>query len=102
MIHHVFLPPRLPQEDDMDGRHLLAMVRALRDSVSDFLTAETASLPSVQPALAMLDRFLKTKPRPDGSNTADTAHLSELRSAITDLKDGGKCLFFPCELPLRY
>jgi hypothetical protein len=90
IIHHVFLPPRLPQEDDKNNEHLLAMVQVLRNSVSDFLAAETAAAPSVQPALNMLDRFLKTSPAASAGGTDDTAHRDALHCAITGLKDGGK------------
>lgn len=92
IIHHVFLPPRLPQEDDTNGQHLLAMVQVLRDSVSDFIAAEPCSAPSVQPALDMLDRFLKTNTEPCVSKS-NVAHRVMLHSVILDLKDGGECMF---------
>ncbi|KAK3374532.1 hypothetical protein B0T24DRAFT_577590 [Lasiosphaeria ovina] len=91
IVHHVFLPPRLPQEVDTDGQHLLAMVQVLRDSVSDFMAVERRSSPSVQPALDMLDQFLGTNPGPGVSKT-NTAHRDMLRSVISDLKDGDVAL----------
>ncbi|KAK3987282.1 hypothetical protein QBC44DRAFT_127707 [Cladorrhinum sp. PSN332] len=91
MIHHVFLPPRLPQEDDTNGRHLLAMTQVLRDSISDFMAAECSSSHSLQPALEMLGRFLSTNPGPDLGKTT-TAHRDELRSVISNLKDGDVAL----------
>ncbi len=91
IIHHVFLPPRLPQEDDTNGQHLLAMAQVLRDSVSDFLAAERHSAPSVQPAMDMLDRFLMTNPG-QGVSKTNMAHRVMLRSVILDLKDGGESM----------
>jgi len=89
IIHHVFLPPRLPQEDDTNGQHLLTMIQVLRDSVSDFMAAERGSAPSVQPALDMLDRFLQTSLEADAGKT-NMAHRDALRSVISELKDGGE------------
>jgi len=90
IIHHVFLPPRLPQEDDTNAQHLLSMIQVLRDSVSDFVVAEQDSAPSVRPALDMLDRFLKTNPKVGKANVDDRAIL---RNVISDLKDGGGQIF---------
>lgn len=94
VIDHVFLPPQLPQEDDTSVRHLVATVQILYDSVSGFLLAESSSSHSVQPALQMLERFLKTDHTPDhepdhgsGPNGTDKKHV--LRSMIADLKNGG-------------
>jgi hypothetical protein len=89
LIHHIFLPPRLPQDDDKDGRHLLAMAQVLRDSVSTFMAAEQSSNPSLQPALDMLNRFLNTSPEADASMTKE-ARRDALRCAICDLKEGGE------------
>lgn len=91
MIDHVFLPPQLRQEDDADAQHLLALVQALRDSISGFLSAESGSSTSVRPALQMLERFLKTGPG-IGLLATDKARL--MRSIIAGLKNGGAyCLF---------
>ncbi|KAK0715939.1 hypothetical protein B0H67DRAFT_645624 [Lasiosphaeris hirsuta] len=91
IIHHVFLPPRLPQEDDTNGQHQLAMAQALCDSISDFMVADHRSSPSLQPALEMLGRFLKTNPGLDLSKT-NTPHRAVLRSVISNLKDGDVAL----------
>ncbi|KAK4160024.1 hypothetical protein QBC43DRAFT_326010 [Cladorrhinum sp. PSN259] len=93
MIHHIFLPPRLPQEDDTDGQHLLAMAQVLRDSVSKFIAAEHGSSPSLQPVLEMLKRFLRTNPGPDVSKT-NAAHRDVLCSVIAGLKDGDFALIY--------
>jgi hypothetical protein len=89
IIHHVFLPPRLPQEDDTNSQHLLTMIQVLRDSVSNFMAVERGSAPSVQPALDMLDSFLETSPEADAGKT-NMAHRDAVRSVIFDLKDGGE------------
>ncbi|KAK0613589.1 hypothetical protein B0T14DRAFT_591458 [Immersiella caudata] len=81
MIHHVFLPPRLPQKDDKNGQHLLTMAQVLRDSVSAFMVAERSSAPSLQPALDMLNRFLRTSPE-SGAGKTKIVRRDELRSVI--------------------
>jgi hypothetical protein len=83
MINHVFLPPRLPQEDDATAERQLATVQTLRDSVSDFVSVGCSS---VRPALEMLDRFLKTCP---GAGPGQADMTTVLRSVIAGLKDGG-------------
>jgi len=89
MIHHVFLPPRLPQEDDTNIQHSLTMVQVLRNSVSDFMAAQRDSSDSVQHGLGMLDRFLKTISKAGAGKTKVT-NRDALRSVIVELKDGGK------------
>ncbi|KAK4153473.1 hypothetical protein C8A00DRAFT_33763 [Chaetomidium leptoderma] len=90
MINHVFLSPQLPQEDDTDAQHLLALVQALCGSVSGFLSAESSSSPSVRPALEMLERLLKTDP---GLGLYETDKTSVLRGIIAHLKNGDVALF---------
>ena len=89
IIHHVFLPPRLPQEDDTNSQHPLIMVQVLRDSVSDFMATQRDSGPSMQPTLNMLNRFLETSHNADAGKTK-RAHRDALRSLIFELKDGGE------------
>ena len=36
LIHHVFLPPQLPQEDDYSAEHDTALLRAVMDALEDF------------------------------------------------------------------
>ena len=36
LIHHVFLPPQLPQEDDYSAEHDTALLRAVIDALEDF------------------------------------------------------------------
>ncbi|KAG7294015.1 hypothetical protein NEMBOFW57_004076 [Staphylotrichum longicolle] len=87
MINHVFLPPRLPQEDDTDPEDLFATVQTLCESVSRFRTLEPTSRTSVQPALEMLKQFLKTYPHPD----LDAANKRQaLYDTITNLKHGAQ------------
>ncbi|KAK4449026.1 hypothetical protein QBC34DRAFT_351713 [Podospora aff. communis PSN243] len=86
IIHHVFLPPQLPQADDTNNQHLLAMVQVLRNSVSAFLAAEPGAAPSVQPALDMIDRFLTASPAVNAGKT-DMARRDALRNTITSLED---------------
>ncbi|KAK4459473.1 hypothetical protein QBC42DRAFT_299412 [Cladorrhinum samala] len=91
IIHHVFLPPRLPQEDDTNSQHLLSMTQVLRDSISGFMEAEHRSSPSLQPALEMLGRFLETNPGLGLSQTG-IAQRDALRSVISNLKAGDVAL----------
>lgn len=91
IIHHVFLPPRLPQEDDTNGKYLLAMAQLLRNSISDFMASECRSSPCLQPALDMLRRFLETNLEPNLSQIK-IAQRAALRSVIANLKAGGECI----------
>ena len=88
MIDHVFLPPQLPQEDDTDAQLSRATIQVLCDSVSRFLLAESASLPAVQPALKMLERFLRVG---RGLGLDEAPETQMLRDTIAPLKDGGTC-----------
>lgn len=85
MINHVFLPPQLPQEDDSDPEYLNTTIRAFRDSVACFLSAEPGSAPSVRPALDMLDRLLST----ESAKGDETLKTRSVRDVISDLKNGG-------------
>jgi hypothetical protein len=97
MIDHVFLPPRLPQEDDTNPQGSLDMVRFLYNSVLNFLMAESISRPAVTPALEMLGRFLET----NGPN--ETLDKQILRDIIINLKSGGTYSVYcpPCRGPRR-
>ncbi len=91
MIDHIFLPPRLPQEDDENSSHTNATIRVLRDSVGSFLSAEPGSAPSVRPAFDMLDRFVKmdTGKMDTGRGVDEDREVRSVRDIISDLKNGG-------------
>ena len=54
IIDHVFLPPRLPQEDDANLQGSLDIARLLYNSVLNFLMTGSTSRAAVTPALEML------------------------------------------------
>jgi len=86
VIHHVFLPPRLPQKDDQNASHTLATAQLLRDSVSNFFSTEGNASPPVQTVLRMLERFIATDLRPA---LDEGPKKNWLRSCISDLGNGG-------------
>ena len=94
MIDHVFLPPRLPQKDDSSLQHSLAMIQFMCDSVTQFLSAQHASLPAVQPALETLERFVKTVP---GQDLDEAPKAQILRDMIAHLKIGGTYIQTPMD-----
>lgn len=84
IIDHVFLPPRLPQEDDTNSQGSLDMARLWYNSVLSFLMVDSASRSAVTPALEMLGRFIETC----GSSKGLDKRI--LRDIIANLKSGGK------------
>ncbi|KAK4220947.1 hypothetical protein QBC38DRAFT_155242 [Podospora fimiseda] len=93
LMSHVFLPPRLPQKDDTNKQHQIAMTQVLRDSISKFMAAEHRSSPSLQPALEMVGRFLSTSTGPD-LNETDTTHRNALHNGISNLQVGDVAVFY--------
>lgn len=94
MIHHVFLPPQLPQKDDTNLEHATYMTRTLCDSVAGFagfLKAESGSCSSLHRALDMLQRFLEIG---DGSVSEGVDRAQALCDMIVKLKAGGA--YSPC------
>ena len=94
MIHHVFLPPQLPQKDDTNLEYETYMSRTLCDSVAGFagfLKAESSSCSSLHRAQDMLQRFLKTG---DGSVGEGMDRAKVLSDMIAKLKSGGA--YSPC------
>jgi hypothetical protein len=94
-INHVFLPPKLPQEDDMDIRQENLLVSSLLESTRDFSRecspSESLHLGRV---IGMLEQLLKMKPGLDSSTKE-----SVMQEAIEELSEGGRLLFFHPNLP---
>ncbi|AEO68380.1 uncharacterized protein THITE_2145549 [Thermothielavioides terrestris NRRL 8126] len=88
-INHVFLPPKLPQEDDMDIRQENLLVSSLLESTRDFSRecspSESLHLGRV---IGMLEQLLKMKPGLDSSTKE-----SVMQEAIEELSEGEHLLF---------
>jgi hypothetical protein len=82
ILNHVFLPPKLPQEDDADRIRDVVLCRLVYDASLEF----TQSLPEIQRpqwliVTQMLDMFLET------TRILDKKRLIE---KILQMKDGGR------------
>lgn len=86
VINHVFLPPRLPQEDDASADNDLALVASLYKSLVEFSELEPTSWESLSPAIDMIRRF---------HNKASPTTVANIEENISNLADGGK----PPKLP---
>lgn len=99
IFHHVFLPPKVPQEDDGAEQHVRAMAQTFGDSISAFLQAEPRFAESMCPALGMIHRFLETIP---GSHDAQADHIEALCHQVAHLEINGRSLaLLPKLLPFQ-
>ena len=63
IIHHVILPPQLPQESDNDLIVDIALIQEVRDAVADYLTSNSTNQPQLwKPCLTMLSRMMISYP----------------------------------------
>ncbi|KAK3323063.1 hypothetical protein B0H66DRAFT_515810 [Apodospora peruviana] len=89
VINHVFLPPKLPQEDDWAASHDHALIGSLRDSSLEFIKVQPDSTTSLAPAIGMLERLLETY-------STGVLKKNALSKALSDLKEGDSSLFHLC------
>ncbi|KAK3317279.1 hypothetical protein B0T19DRAFT_389380 [Cercophora scortea] len=82
LIHHVFMPPQLPQDDDISIDHETALTKSLLDSLQEFNNLEATPHSGVAAACRMLCRFLEIRPGID-----DPDKRGKLRKVLSDLPD---------------
>ncbi|KAK3689059.1 hypothetical protein B0T22DRAFT_513134 [Podospora appendiculata] len=87
LIHHVFMPPQLPQGDDSSIDHETALTRSLLDSLREFNNLNTSAHPGVPAACRMLCRLLEIRPGLDGLDKR-----AAIRKVLSDLQDGEHAL----------
>lgn len=84
-INHVFLPPKTPQEGEVNIQEEHNLARFLRESVVNFCSrCSKAESEDLQPVIRMLQRLMKVSPGMDGRTKK-----AAMASAIQELKDGG-------------
>lgn len=87
IIHHVFLPPRLPQQDDLTTSSDQALMGAVLDAMERFkryITQEDTAV--FQSALDMVRSLSSTRP----GKRLDRYNVDK---AICDLADGGEQIY---------
>ncbi|KAK4182801.1 hypothetical protein QBC35DRAFT_395228 [Podospora australis] len=84
-IHHVFLPPKIPQEDDTSIEHEHNLISSLLESTRKFPQQRPAAEGSqrLRLVIRMLERLLKVKPGLDSSTKG-----AVMQQVIRELEDG--------------
>lgn len=99
LINHVFLPPKTPQEDDINIEQEHNVISSLLLSVRMFSKVYQATeSKKFSRVVRMLERLLRMKPGLEDINKAYA-----VKKVIEELKDGGMLisltLFLPCFRP---
>ncbi|KAK0738067.1 hypothetical protein B0T18DRAFT_394422 [Schizothecium vesticola] len=84
VINHVFLPPRLPQEDDTTADNDLALVASLYKSLLKFRELEPTASGALSPAIDMVGRFYRK----------EATTVATIQENICDLADGNHSIFY--------
>ncbi|KAH6623091.1 hypothetical protein F5144DRAFT_623147 [Chaetomium tenue] len=88
-INHVFLPPKTPQEGEVNIPEEHNLASSLRESVVKFCSrCSKAESEQLQPVIRMLQRLMKVTPGMDGRTKK-----AAMASVIQELKDGESALF---------
>lgn len=87
VIHHVFLPPRLPLEDDFDPQHEGILLDCISDALERFkaISGHDEEL-VVQTVLPMIENLISVR------DVAGTISESKLQSVLRQLHDNGTAL----------
>lgn len=86
IFHHIFLPPRLPQEDDYDPLYDIALVDQVIEALCQFrnyVPSEKADICTI--VITMITRLRKTCSLHGGVDEM------ELKNALIDLNSEGRC-----------
>ena len=84
MIHHIFLPPELPQEDDFDPQHERILLDTTSDALRMFKTAaEYGQRDIIESIRAMIDNLRILR---DDSGAIDSG---KFESALQELPQRG-------------
>ena len=91
LIHHMFLPPKLPDGDDYDSKHEAVLLDTTVDGLKrfkDFLTSDQQQI--IDPVIAMVTnmRIMLDSSNPDGGIME-----SELRNALRSPVQAGEVKF---------
>ncbi|EAQ83711.1 hypothetical protein CHGG_10115 [Chaetomium globosum CBS 148.51] len=88
-INHVFLPPKTPQEGEVNIKEEHNLARFLRESVVNFCSrCSKAESEELQPVIRMLQRLMQVSPGMDGRTKK-----AAMASVIQELKNGESALF---------
>jgi hypothetical protein len=94
-VHHVFLPPQLPQQDDFNESYEHELLKTVLGVLEEFQN-HVDQPAELQPAIHMMRTKLACRP---GSKTL---HQESLTTALQKLRSGGKFLGIPHRIPLVY
>ncbi|PYH83568.1 hypothetical protein BO82DRAFT_411285 [Aspergillus uvarum CBS 121591] len=87
LLHHVFLPPKLPQEDDFNALHETVLL----DSVIDALAQFHDYCPGQESEVVVSVKVMLTRLRAMRDCHGDVNHV-ELRKALEELENSGGAL----------
>lgn len=95
LIHHVFLPPKLPQADDTSGRfqeHLARQaLKALRTFKASYdESTSDGQLSAIDAAVGAVSNLLRVHNFSDAHKGDATVNSKKLREALNDLSDPSK------------
>src|ERR1700683_2651651 len=85
LIHHLFLPPKLPQEDDSSSACTQALLQHVTASAADFLEVlcrQNADI-GILRRWCTLQKMLKSM---KALHQSDYIHLEDLRSSINGME----------------
>ncbi|VBB80720.1 Putative protein of unknown function [Podospora comata] len=85
-IHHVFLPPKVPQSDDTTGTGEAFLIRSFLKSLREFAALQPEEATRLQPLVRMIERLLRL-------------HIDESKQQVTtevlhELSDGESAVFY--------
>jgi hypothetical protein len=84
MVHHMFLPPKLPQEDDSSEEYETAMVETTINALHDFKEYVTDDSNGTMDSIIGMVTTMK-------SVGVETVHEKALSDALRELPNSGMC-----------
>lgn len=93
LIHHIFLPPKLPTKDDFKLEHETALLRVITDALSKFKNAAACNVYNqeaiVDQVIAMVGNLRDVRNSSDAFGAVNEKKLGE---ALLRLSSEGKAL----------
>lgn len=88
LIHHIFLPPKLPNEDDFDSDYETALLDTTIEALAKFKDVVTYDQNSIIDSVISMVTNLGTVR--DSSSVDGSISKEELRAALRDICNKGK------------
>lgn len=96
LIHHIFLPPKLPQEDDFDSEFETILLDTVIDNLLKFKNCVTSNKSIIDSVIALVTTLRNVR---DSPSNLGAISEEELRNALRDLcKKGERISYCSCDL----